>query len=195
MNLKDPKNQIIAVIVIVFLAVVYLWYSQVFAVYNDKIDKKEVERGKMLNNVHQVRQKAATLNDLQKELEDLQMKYEKVQLLLPERKEDESFLTQLHAAAQLTGSIIQDITPLGTQSGEFYLTNSYSVEVQSTFHALGSFFAKVANFPFIVNISDLQLKSAAATLAAPSDTKKDDDKIVTATFKLLTYNVKQGVAE
>jgi Tfp pilus assembly protein PilO len=194
MNFKDPKIQIVLFIVILFLTATYFWYTKVYASYAMKITEKTVQYEKELQDLHNVKQKAATLDDLQKEYDELQMKYKKVELLLPEAKEDESFLSQIHAAAQLTGSTVRDLTPLGMQTGDFYQTNSYSIEVESSYHGLGKFFAKVANFPFIVNVSDLEMKTSVGIFAAAGLARKDPDKVVIATFKMSTYNVKQDAA-
>jgi Tfp pilus assembly protein PilO len=193
MNYKDPKIQIIGFIVVLFVTGSYLWFNKVYSTYTDKIATKTTQYEKELQDLHNVKQKAATLDDLQREFDELQMKYKQVQLLLPEQKEDESFLTQIHAAAQLTGSTVTDLTPMGTQTSSFYETNTYSIEVQASYHGLGKFLAKVANFPFIVNVSDLEMKSAVGMIAGTGP-KKDPDKIVVATFKMSTYNVKQDVA-
>ena len=83
---------------------------------------------------------------------------------------------------------------MGAQSGAYYMTNTYAVEVESSYHGLGKFFSKVSNFPFIVNISDLELKSNAGPLSTIGARKKDSDKTVIATFKMLTYNVKQDAS-
>jgi Tfp pilus assembly protein PilO len=194
MNFKDPKIQIMLFIGVLFLTSTYLWYSKIYSSYSDKIKVKTAQYEKELQDLHSVKQKAATLDDLQREFDDLQMKYKKVELLLPEAKEDESFLSQIHAAAQLTSSTVIDLTPLGTQSGDFYMTNSYNIQVESSYHGLGKFFAKVANFPFIVNVSDLEMKAASGLAGGVSAENADPDRIVTATFKMSTYNVKQDAA-
>jgi Tfp pilus assembly protein PilO len=194
MNLKDPKTQITLFVVVLFLVVSYLWYTKAYSIYSAKIAVASGQCEKELAALHNYKEKAATLNDLQREFDDLQLKYQKVQLLLPERKEDESFLSQIHAAAQLTNSVVEDLTPMGAQSGDYYMTNTYAVEVESSYHGLGKFFSKVANFPFIVNISDLELKTNAGSLNASGAQKKDADKTVIATFKMLTYNVKQDAS-
>jgi len=194
MNFKDPKIQIILFVVIIFLSSSYLWYSKVYSQYSEKIAAKEVEREKELLDLHNVKQKAATLDDLQREFDELQMKYKTVELLLPEQKEDEAFLSQLHAAAQITNSTVRDITPMGTQNAQFYETNTYAIEVESSYHGLGRFFSKVANFPFIVNISDLEMKAATGIIPGLGSVKKDPNRVLIATFKMSTYNVKQDVA-
>jgi len=194
MNFKDPKNQIIVFIVILFVVAGYLWYTKVYSAYNVKIVAKRAQYEKELTDLHSVKQKAATLDELQKEIDELQIRYKKVELLLPERKEDESFLSQIHAAAQLTGSTVVDITPMGTQPGDFYETNSYSVAVESSYNGLGKFFAKVANFPFIVNVSDLELKTTGSPLGGVGKPQKNPNETLIATFKMSTYNVKQGAS-
>ena len=191
MNLKDPKTQITLFIAVLFLVGSYLWYTRVYSTYTAKIAVVSSECEKELAALHNYKEKAATLDNLQREFDDLQLRYQKVQLLLPERKEDESFLSQIHVAAQLTNSVVNDITPMGAQSGDYYSTNTYAVEVKSSYHDLGKFFSKVANFPFIVNISDLELKSSGGPIGPIGAPKKDADKTVIATFKMLTYNVKQ----
>lgn len=193
MNYKDPKIQIMAFIVILFVTGTYLWFNKVYSNYTDKITTKTAQYEKELQDLHNVKQKAATLDDLQREFDELQMKYKQVQLLLPEQKEDESFLSQIHAAAQLTSSTVTNLTPMGTQVSSFYETNTYSVEVQASYHGMGKFLSKVANFPFIVNVSDLEMKSAVGMIAGAGP-KQDPNKIVIATFKMSTYNVKQDVA-
>lgn len=192
MNLRDPKTQITLVIALIFLVVYYVWFAKVFQPYQDRISQKEVQKGVLLKKLHDVQATAASLSDLQKEYNELQIQYKKVELLLPEKKEDESFLNQIHAAAQLTNSIVISVTPLGTISSEFYETNNYSLEVEASYHGLGKFMARVANFPFIVNLNDITLKSPAQKLTMIQAESVKDEKPVVATFKVSTYNVRQG---
>jgi type IV pilus assembly protein PilO len=198
MNLRDPKNQLRVIVVIVFLAAIYLWATKIYTPYSHRLEQLQVEHENLGRKLNSVRQKAETLEGLQEEYAQLQAKYKTVQLLLPEKKEDESYLNQIHAAAQLTNSVVTKITPLGTVPAEFYDTNNYTVEVEASYHGLGEFFAKVANFPFIVNLSDLQMKSSmlagggsGARLAKP--TEAEEERAVSATVKMSTYNVKQGM--
>ena len=199
MNLRDPKNQIAIFVVVLFVVIYYIWFTRIYTSYQEEIDGSKVTRSTLLTKLHGVIAKAETLEELEKEYNELQLKYKKVELLLPEKKEDEAFLNQIHAAAQLTNSIVRKITPLGTRESDFYNTNSYNIEVESSYHGLGKFFAKIANFPFIVNVTDLELKSSAVAggvggtmLGTP--VKIEPDKAVVATFRLSTYNVKQGVS-
>ena len=192
MNLRDPKTQITLIIAVVFIALYYAWFAKIFTPFQEVITQKELQKGVLLKKLHDVQKTAESLADLEKEYNELQAQYKKVEIQLPEMKEDESFLTQLHIAAQQTQSIVVEVTPLGTTPSEFYETNSYSIQVESSYHGLGKFMAKVANFPFIVNLNDITLKSPAQKLAQIEAENVKDEKPVTATFKVSTYNVKQG---
>jgi Tfp pilus assembly protein PilO len=197
MNLRDPKNQIFIVVLILIGAVIYLWYTKIFASYNQQIATLAQEQGVLAEKLNSVKQKAATFDQLEQEYKRSLAEYQRMELLLPEKKEDEAFLSKIHAAAQLTNSVVMEITPMGTVNADFYETNSYSVKVKSSYHGLGKFFAQIANFPFIVNLSGLDLKTtkqgSGASLLQP-DLKVDPERTVEATFKLSTYNVKQGAS-
>jgi len=192
MNLRDPKTQIVAIVVVLFLGTYYFWFAKIYSPFQAEIAAKEVQKGNLLTQLHKVEEKAATLTELQKEYSDLQVKYKKVEILLPERKEDEAFLSQLHAAAQLTNSTVIEVVPLGTIPSEFYETNNYTLEVEATYHGLGKFLANVANFPFIVNLDNINLKSPLQRLTSAQPEDDEDVNSVIATFKVSTYNVRQG---
>lgn len=197
MNLRDPKNQIFIIVLILLCAVIYFWYTKVYASYEIRVKALAQEQSVLAEKLISVKKKAASLEQLKEEYKDLQLRYKAVELLLPEKKEDESLLSQIHGAAQLTESVVKTITPLGTTPSEYYETNNYSVEVESSYHNLGRFLAMVANFKFIVNLSGLQIKTSkegsGATLLDP-DASVDPLKTIEASFKLSTYNVKQGTS-
>lgn len=189
MDLKDPKNQILLLIAVVFIALIYVWYAKFYTPYDMELVQKKAEYQKLNSELFAVKQKAQSLEGLQKDVNAQRAKYEKVKLWLPEVKEDESFLHQLHMAAQYTSSTITNITPQTSTPMEFYTANDYAVELETTYHGLGDFFARVVNFPFIVTISEVSVKSREEK-SGSSDIgeRKRKDLTVTASFKLTTYN-------
>ena len=102
MNLRDPKTQITLIIAVVFIALYYAWFAKIFTPFQEVITQKELQKGVLLKKLHDVQKTAESLADLEKEYNELQAQYKKVEIQLPEMKEDESFLTQLHIAAQQT---------------------------------------------------------------------------------------------
>lgn len=190
MDFKDPKNQILILIVIVFLALIYVWYSKFYTPYDASLVQKKAQYQKLSTDLYAVRQKAESLEGLQRDVEVQKAKYEKVKLWLPEQKEDESFLHQIHMAEQSTNSTIMNISPQPPVAQEFYTANTYLIEIESTYDGLGKFFERVVNFPFIVNISDVVLESRAEKTTSKTELgdKKRKDLTLASTFKLTTYN-------
>jgi type IV pilus assembly protein PilO len=192
MDFKDPKNQILVLIVIVFVAFIYIWYQKFYTPYAVELNTKKARLEQILTNLHAVQQKAASLQSLQDDYEALAKRYETVRLLLPEQKEDETLLSQIHVAAQITNSAVISVIPQPSAPKDFYISNIYLVELSCTYHGLGEFFARVANFPFIVTVSDVQMTAVDPNIAAQSKSLRKKDHTLTATFKLTTYNVRDG---
>ena len=190
MDLKDPKNQILILIVFVFLAAIYIWHSKFYTPYEETLNQKKAQYAKLASDLNAVRQKAQSLEGLQQDVDLQRARYEKVKLWLPETREEEAFLHQIHMAEQGTNSTIINIAPQAPVPHEFYTANSYILEMESTYNGLGEFFEKVVNFPFIVTISDVSLvaRNERANKGSTLGEKKRKDLPVVSTFRLTTYN-------
>ncbi|MCK5126586.1 MAG: type 4a pilus biogenesis protein PilO [candidate division Zixibacteria bacterium] len=194
MDLKDPKFQKIALGFIVFFIMTYFWYSRVYTLQANKIEEHQREYQTMISNLRNVEMKSKSLEALQAEYESLLSEYRKVEQLLPEVKMVPSFLVQLHTASSLTGTKIISITPQAIQSESFYNIANFDVELAGGYHEFGKFISYIANFPFIVNVSEMKLETSTKNVgrfSEASDTKSEnDDNSVTAKFTLSTYFVK-----
>lgn len=195
MDFKDPKNQILILVIIVFLALIYVWYEKFYTPYAQGLAAKKTQLEQILTKLHAVEQKAATLENLQADYDALLKRFNSVRMYLPEVKRDEEFISQLHIAAQLSGTAITSITPQASVPGEFFIGNPYLIELSANYNGLGEFLARVANLPFIVTIGDLQIAAidqSQATMQAKSMRRKDH--VLTANFKLTSYNARESVA-
>lgn len=193
MDFRDPKNQVLGVIVVSFVILFYIWHSKFYSAYEIELTEKKAQYEQLQQQLFSVKQQAKSLNALQEEYNELLNRYEKVKLWLPEEKEEESFLAQMHVAAQLTNSSIVSVTPQETAIYDYYNANSYIIEVESVYHNLGNFYAKVVNFPFIVTISNVKLTNVEQEKGMGISTmNRRDDNTVSATFKLTSYNSNKG---
>ncbi|MFZ5981741.1 MAG: type 4a pilus biogenesis protein PilO [Candidatus Zixiibacteriota bacterium] len=198
MDFKDPKNQKIIIAVIAFLIVLYFWYSRVYSRYDNQISMKSQEFETITTNLKNVELKAKSLDALRVEYEALVNRYHEIESLLPEVKQIPSFLVQLHTASSLTGSKITRVQPLPITSEEFYNVASFEIELTGTYHDFGTFVSYIANFPFIANISRMEIKAQEVAVAA-TEAEHDENvqevgkkkETMTATFILSTYFVKE----
>lgn len=198
MDLKDPKIQKIALGLVAFFIVVYFWYSRLYSRYDNQIDLKSQEFETITTNLRNVEMKAKSLESLKLEYGDLVERYHKIESLLPEVKQIPSFLVQLHMASSLTGTRITKVIPLEIEADEFYNVASFSLQMKGTYHDFGTFISYVANFPFITNVSDMEIVAAQIAIGPAEKEKRSKLKKVgkaetmTANFHLSTYFVKEG---
>jgi len=175
----------------------YFWYNRLYSVYHDKVVHKSQEFEQITSDLKNVEMKANSLDALKVEYAELIKRYHEIEALLPEVKQIPSMLVQLHTASSITGTRITKITPLPIGSEEFYNIASFEIELTGTYHDFGTFTSYVANFPFIANLSHMNLK---ATNLSISKNVSHDEKVeevgkkketLTATFVLSTYFVKE----
>jgi Tfp pilus assembly protein PilO len=194
MDFRDPKTQKILMGVLAFFVIVYFWYTRLYTSYNDQLAKMTQEYETMITNLKNVELKSKSLEALKEEYADLLDKYLEIEQLLPEVKQIPSFLVQLHTASSLTGTKITRIEPQPINPESFYNVASFEIEMGGTYHDFGKFVSYVANFPFIANLSGMDIKAVSSGVSSPeaeSDreiTKKKST--MTANFLLSTYYVK-----
>jgi type IV pilus assembly protein PilO len=196
MDFKDPKFQKIALGVVAFLVVVYFWYTRLYTKYDNQLASMSNEYSAMITNLKNVEMKSKSLDALKIEYSELLEKYQEIEQLLPEVKQIPSFLVQLHTASSLTGTRIVSIQPKEITPESFYNVASFNIQMTGTYHDFGKFIGYVANFPFIANITELDITSTSAAKVGSanqegnSGSKHGSDPTLTANFNLSTYFVK-----
>lgn len=194
MDFRDPKVQKIGIAVVAFGVVVYFWYNRIYTKYNSQLNQLTAEYSTMITNLKNVEMKSKSLDALKLEYEDLLGRYQEIEQLLPEVKQIPSFLVQLHTASSLTGTRITRIEPLEVIPEDFYNVTGFNIEMTGAYHDFGKFIGYVANFPFIANISEMQLTTTtAANIAAATEEGPQEigsKPTIKASFKLSTYYVK-----
>jgi len=199
MDLKDSKTQKIVIAVLAFFIVVYFWYSRLFSSYNSQINNSRQEFETITTDLRNVEMKAKSLDALKVEYADLTSRYQEIESLLPEVKQVPSILVQLHTASSITGTRITKIHPLPVASQEFYEVASFEVDMVGTYHDFGRFVSYVANFPFIANVTDVQITAENCPKGKTGgEGEKDVVEVgrkkatMNAKFTLMTYYVKES---
>ena len=193
MDFRDPKIQKILLGVCAFAVIAYFWYTRLYTKYDERLSQMTQEYSTMITNLKNVEMKSKSLDALKLEYEDLLSRYHEIEQLLPEVKQIPSFLVQLHTASSLTGTKITKIEPKEVAPENFYNVAGFEIEMTGAYHDFGKFIGYVANFPFIANISDVEITAAMAPNANTADKNKrivGAKKTINAKFVLSTYFVK-----
>jgi len=197
MDLKDSKTQKIVIAVLAFFIVVYFWYGRVYSHYNGQISTYRQEFETITTNLRNVEMKAKSLDALKLEYLSLTDRYHEIEALLPEVKQVPSILVQLHTASSLTGTRITQVRPLPIESHEFYEVAAFEIEIVGTYHDFGKFISYVANFPFIANISKMEVVAENKPRQTYGQVEEESVEVgrkkatMNATFTLATYYVRE----
>ena len=197
MDFRDSKNQKIIVAVLAFLVVIYFWYSRLYSAYDAQIESRTQEFETVTTHLRSVEMKAKSLSGLKEEYTQLVNQYRDIEALLSEVKMIPSLLVQLHTASSLTGTRITKVQPMKLKQEDFYNVAPFEIEMTGTYHDFGKFVSYVANFPFIANISDMNIK-AQKVAVSKNEVEKGAQEIgkkketITATFSLSSYFVRES---
>lgn len=188
LDLKDPRNQKMVFAGIVFLFLVYLWYSHIYTSGAEEIKARKGEYQVMVSELVAVKAKAAPLQSMREEYQELTANLQPLEKLLPEKEYVVHFLKLLHHAAQVSDVLITELKPVGSTPEGAFITNDFRMGLEGTYHDFGRFLARVANFPFIVRVSQMNLKSYVRSQAGEGGV----EKTVVASFIITTYNSNPG---
>jgi Tfp pilus assembly protein PilO len=183
-DLKDPRSQKMALAGMALIFLAYLWYSHIYTPGAEKIKGKKGEYEAMVSELVAVKAKAAPLESVREEQQRLTADLQPLEKLLPEKEYVVQFLKLLHHAAQLSDVLITELTPVGSTPQGAFIANDFRMGLEGNYHDFGRFLARVANFPFIVRVSQVNLRSYVRSRAEEGST----DKTVVASFIITTYN-------
>lgn len=187
MDLRDPKTQKFLLLGMVVFLVLYFWYARIYTKTGELVKQKQIQYEYLLSDLKSVEMKARSFESLKEEYERLLKRYQKVERLLPEEEQIPEFLLQMHSAARANQTGVMEIIPQSPVLHSFYNAKSFDIQVTGSYHELGSFFSRVANFPFLANVSDV---TVAAT-PQEQQASEQEGKSITASLKLTTYYVRE----
>ncbi|HEX9916765.1 MAG TPA: type 4a pilus biogenesis protein PilO [candidate division Zixibacteria bacterium] len=186
MDIRDPRNQVRFIFILVLCFVIFLWGKNIFFRNIQEIRNKNNQQENLNKQLVAFQAKKQTIEGLREESEAREREYKSLELLLPEERQIPLFLTQMHGAAQTTQTEIIQITPVGTATVSFYNVDNFNVEVVSNYHGFGRFLSNIANFPFIANISNISMTGLSTA------EQENENKSIRVSFKLTTYYIKEG---
>lgn len=187
MDLRDPKTQKLLLVGMVVFLVLYFWYARVYTKTGDLVKQKQIQYEYLLSDLKSVEMKARSFQSLKEEYGRVLERYQKVERLLPEEEQIPQLLLQMHFAARANQTGVTEIIPQSVVPQSFYNAKSFRIQVTGSYHELGSLFSRVANFPFLANVSDVTIAAMPQEQQAPEQKRQS----ITASLKLTTYYVKE----
>ena len=129
-------------------------------------EQKELD----LKNVFETKQrKAANLEPLKQQLEEMKQSFGAMLRLLPNKTEIEGLLVDISQSGLAAGLEFELFKPQAEAVAEFYAVQPIQIRVTGTYHEFGNFISAVAALPRIVTQHDVAIQPTK---------DKDSDKLV-----------------
>ena len=111
---------------------------------------------------------ARRLPEFRRQVEDLQAQLDRLRPVLPEEKDVADLLRRIQGMATQANLQIRGFKPQPVATRQMYAEWPIGLELDGTYHNLGSFLERVSKFPRIINVSSIHIKAKVS--ATSSDT-------------------------
>jgi len=196
-GLKDKAVQIsIGIVVVGVLLAGFITYSMTMPRIEEAksvsatLQTRQQELNKIRNNENKLPTLQANVEKLEQELDSLEK-------FFPDKVDLPKLISRVTKVAREEHIYATTFTPQSPIKREYYIENSYTISVLGSYHNLGKFFARIANFDLIINVSDMKLTTSSGVAKEiqkyrdehnVSDSYDNSVKSTKATFKITTYS-------
>jgi type IV pilus assembly protein PilO len=158
---KMSKVQRILLYVLPFLAVIGLFVGVFFYPKFTTIGELKSELEKVEKELQIATAKATRLKKLREELAAAQEEFKIAGQALPDKEEIPSLLAGISQSGQDAGLEFLLFQPNPEVRKDFYAELPLALNVQGSYHNMGTFLDKVSNLSRIVNISNIEMNPAS----------------------------------
>ena len=123
---------------------------------------------------------ARRLPEFRAEIAGLERKLDELKLILPDQKDAQDILRRVHTLAVQSNLEIRSFAPKTSTKKALHEEWPIEMQVEGTYHDLGFFFDRIARFPRIINIGDVEIRGRGAQ-AQPSAAT------ITARYTAMTF--------
>ena len=167
-----------------------MWYQQFYipteAVISD-LDNKRKTKQETLRTILALKPQ---LNVLKQELGNAQGKLDSLKSIFPDQKEIPKLIREITSVARASGITTTKFNPLTDIEQEYFVENRYNITVNGGYHDLAEFFAFLANFPLIINLSSVNI-SANPDFSSAQEEQEADRATIVSSFEMTTFSSKK----
>ena len=191
-NLKDPRLRVPLLVTLLTAGGVYYWYTQLFTpLLNDRkeLKKQLTVKQDTLRTIQALKPQLALLRQ---ELVSAQHRLDSLKSIFPDQKEIPKLIREITSVARASGIMTTKFNPMPDVEREYYIENRYSLSVEGGYHDLAEFFAFLANFTLIINLSTVNISANSGYVATETnDVNGYPMPTVVAMFEMTTFSSKK----
>ncbi len=153
------KKIIIVIFVLVIILPVIAFYFLHYTNKTKEIKGLESQAANLRKEIAGAKARAAKLEEHLAEMEETKRLFAEASVLLPQKKEIPSLLTNISALGTNSGLNMVTFSPGGERRKEFYAEIPVSINVNGPYHNIGTFLYEVSKLDRIVSAVNISLGS------------------------------------
>lgn len=153
------KKIIIAIFVLIIVAPVVAFYFLHFTAKTKEIQGLQNQATKLRKEIAGAKARAAKLDEHLAEMEEVKRLFAEASVLLPQKKEIPSLLTNISALGTNSGLNMARFNPGNERKKEFYAEIPVSLQITGPYHNIGTFLYEVSKLDRIVSAINISLGS------------------------------------
>jgi len=123
------------------------------------IEAREAQLASINADIQRGLATAARLPEFRREVEQLQAQLERLRAVLPEEKDVGDLLRRVQAMATQSRLTIVGFTPRPETRQQLHAEWPIGLQLEGTYHDLGTFLERVSKFPRIINVGDIHIRA------------------------------------
>jgi type IV pilus assembly protein PilO len=126
---------------------------------------------------------ARQLPEFRSQVAGLQSQLERLRVVLPEERDVSDLLRRVQAMATQSNLTIRGFAPQAITTRQLHAEWPIGLQLEGTYHDLGTFLERVSKFPRIINVTGLTIRAVPAT--APGGAATITADCIATTFVLI----------
>lgn len=151
------KRVIVTIFALVIILPTVAFYFLHYTAKTKEIKGLESRAAKLRKEIAGAKARAAKLDEHLAEMEETKRLFAEASVLLPQKKEIPSLLTNISALGTNSGLNMRTFKPGGERRKEFYAEIPVSLNVSGPYHNVGTFLYEVSKLDRIVSATNLSL--------------------------------------
>jgi type IV pilus assembly protein PilO len=125
--------------------------------------RADIDRG--VNTARRLPEFRAQVTELERKLDDLKS-------VLPDQRDAQDLLRRVHTLATQSNLTIRSFIPKTSVRRALHEEWPIEMSIEGNYHDMGYFFDRIARFPRIINVGDLQIRARTAQTASATITAR-----------------------
>ena len=173
----DKKIIVVIFVLIIALPVVAFYFLH-YTAKTEQIKGLEKRAAGLRQEIAGAKARAAKLDEHLAEMEETQRLFAEAAVLLPQKKEIPSLLTNISALGTNSGLAMASFSPGGERKKEFYAEIPVSLRLNGPYHNIGTFLYEVSKLDRIISATNITLGGGS---------KQGGELLLGASISLITY--------